>query len=102
MKLHLVLIAAAIIPGQSAIACQFDTDCQLGSQCFKQAGSLSGECIEGISPGNRNNREPGYSPLDFNDTYGNTCRFDTDCDPDSSCVKSSEVYGICKGNDSNL
>lgn len=98
MKLPLLVIAAAIFAGQSVIACQFDTDCQPGSQCLKASGSLYGACVGGISPGNRNDRAPVYSPLDLNDTYGDICQFNSDCGPGSSCVKSSGIYGTCLGN----
>lgn len=77
------------------LACQFSTDCQPGAKCVKKAGSLYGVCHGGISPGNRNDRAPGYAPLDTNRTYGNTCSFDTDCGPGSKCSKSGGIKGVC-------
>jgi hypothetical protein len=77
-----------------ALACGFDTDCQPGSKCIKNGG-LYGWCVGGISPGNNNDRQPTYDPLDINGTGGRTCSFDTDCGPGSSCVKGSGIYGTC-------
>lgn len=91
-----LISVAPFLLATSAFACQFDTDCQPGSQCLKASGSIYGACVGGISPGNSNDREPVYSPLDLNDTYGETCQFNTDCGPGSSCVKSSgSIYGTC-------
>jgi len=50
----------------------------------------------GIMPGNRHDREPVYDPLDINGSFGNTCQFNTDCGPGSTCAKSSgSIYGTC-------
>ena len=76
-------------------ACQFNTDCAPGSVCLKAAGALYGVCAGGISPGNRNDRQPVYSPTDPNRSYGDTCQFSTDCGPGSVCVKSGGLYGTC-------
>ena len=85
-----------LLAGDSAFACQFDTDCQPGSRCIKSAGQIYGICMGGISPGNRNDRQPVYDPLDLNRSFGNTCQFNTDCGPGSRCVKSSgSIYGTC-------
>lgn len=84
------------VVGSQAFACQFNTDCSPGSECIKSSGSLYGVCAGGISPGNSNDRQPVYSPLDINGTYGNTCSFNTDCGPGSKCVKGSgSIYGVC-------
>lgn len=94
--LFFALAALAIFIHQEvAIACQFDTDCNPGSKCLKASGSIYGACVGGISPGNSNDRVPVYSPIDPNRTYGNTCQFDTDCGPGSTCVKSGGIYGTC-------
>jgi len=99
MKLHIVtsmlvmLLATAF--SSNVIACSFDTDCQPGSVCLKASGSIYGVCVGGISPGNRNDQQPVYDPLDVNRTYGNTCSFDIDCGPGSVCVKGSGIYGTC-------
>lgn len=89
------LVSAALMFGSSAFSCQFTTDCQPGSQCLKQSGSLYGVCAGGISPGNSNDRVPVQAPLDLNKSYGNTCSFNTDCGPGSACVKSNSIYGVC-------
>lgn len=82
----------------NSMACSFDTDCQPGSRCAIKSGQIYGVCVGGISPGNSNDRQPVYSPTDVNRTYGNTCGFDTDCGPGSTCVKGSgSIYGTCMG-----
>ena len=91
-------LSILLVTAGSALACQFTTDCRPGSQCVKQRGQLYGVCMGGIAPGNTNDRRPVYSPLDPNRTYGNTCRFSTDCGPGSSCVKGSGIYGTCVRN----
>jgi hypothetical protein len=80
----------------SAFACQFDTDCEVGSKCVKKRNALYGVCLDGLSPGNSNDQEPVYDPLDPNETTGDTCQFDTDCGPGSVCVKGkNKIYGAC-------
>ena len=82
----------------NTIACGFDTDCAPGSKCLKRSGEIYGVCVGGTHPGNSNDRRPVYSPTDINRTYGNTCGFDTDCGPGSTCVKGSgSIYGTCMG-----
>jgi len=83
----------AITP--ATFACSFNTDCSAGSICLKASGSIYGACVGGLNPGNSNDRQPVYDPLDINGTYGNTCSFDTDCGPGSSCVKAGGIQGTC-------
>jgi len=91
----ILLVGFVIGMSQSSYACQFNTDCNPGSKCLKASGSLYGVCVGGISPGNNNDKQPVYDPLDINETYGNTCQFNTDCGPGSACVKSGGIYGTC-------
>lgn len=95
IKLLLVVLSAILFSFSQSDACQFNTDCQPGSKCDKGSGSIYGVCVGGISPGNSNDRVPVYSPMDLNNTYGNTCSFNTDCGPGSECVKSGGIYGTC-------
>lgn len=96
MMLLKALIATAFLLPTTVLACSFDTDCSPGSKCSKAPGSIYGVCIGGISPGNKNDRQPVYDPLDPNRTTGNTCSFDTDCGPGSKCVKSiGSIDGAC-------
>lgn len=96
MKLSsLLLIIATLIPAAS-FACSFDTDCSPGSKCVKGRGEIYGICAGGIFPGNKNDQQPVYAPLDVNRTYGNTCSFDTDCGPGSKCAKDhGAIHGVC-------
>lgn len=94
-----ISIAALIIlcSASPMLACQFDTDCTPGSICLKASFDIYGACVGGIAPGNSNDRQPVYSPMDLNKSYGDTCQFDTDCGPGSSCVKGNGIYGTCMG-----
>lgn len=94
MILKAAFFLASLVFSGSAFSCQFNTDCQVGSQCLKQSGSLYGVCAGGMSPGNSNDRVPVQAPIDINKTYGNTCSFNTDCGPGSTCMKSG-IYGVC-------
>jgi hypothetical protein len=92
----MLLLIVVWFPVNLAWSCAFDTDCQPGSRCVKAYGSIYGVCVGGISPGNRNDREPAHFPLDPNRTYGNACQFDTDCGPESACGKGmGSIYGTC-------
>jgi hypothetical protein len=85
-----------VAPPQNALACMFDTDCQVGSKCVKAAGSIYGICAGGMYPGNQNDQQPVYAPLDLNQTYGDSCSFDTDCGPGSKCWKpQGNISGVC-------
>jgi len=96
MKLMKALFAVAVFVPSISFACSFDTDCNPGSKCVKAKGQIYGVCLRGISPGNSNDRQPVYNPLDPNRTTGNTCSFNTDCGPGSKCVKGSgSIYGAC-------
>lgn len=96
---HRSLLAALIIAATSpfaAMACSFDTDCAVGSQCVKARGQIYGICKGGMQPGNRYDREPVVDSLDPNRTHGNTCSFDVDCGPGSSCEKDrGQIEGVC-------
>lgn len=78
-----------------AHACTFDTDCDIGSKCMKTDEAIHGACVGGLFPGNSNDSNPGYSVGDGQDSYGNTCSFDSDCGTGSSCVKNDGVFGAC-------
>jgi hypothetical protein len=88
----LTLIACAT----EAMACSFDVDCEVGSRCLKSSGSIYGVCAGGLWPGNSNDQEPVYDPLDLDETVGNTCSFDIDCGVSNKCMKSSgSIDGVC-------
>jgi hypothetical protein len=91
----LLAVSMIMLAPSSADACQFTVDCQPGSRCVKAPGALYGVCMGGLFPGNRNDQQPVYDPLDPNRTTGNTCSFDVDCGPGSRCVKGSGIEGVC-------
>ena len=96
MKTFITATLFACLFPVAAFACSFDTDCNPGSVCKKSQGSIYGVCYGGISPGNKNDRQPVKAPLDINGTYGNTCSFDTDCGPGSQCAKKDgSIQGVC-------
>ena len=62
IKAGILIVTLAVAAPGFNYACQFDTDCEPGSKCLKASGSIYGVCVGGISPGNRNDRQPVYSP----------------------------------------
>ena len=89
-------LMAIFLFSNTASACQFDTDCQPSNKCIKSSTSIYGVCTGGINPGNSNDQQPVYSPTDPNNTTGNTCQFDIDCGPGSTCLKGSgSIEGAC-------
>ncbi len=86
-----------------SFACFYDTECAIGSQCVKAEGSLYGVCKGGLYPGNKNDRQPVYAPLDMDKTYGNTCSYDTECGISNVCIKSeNSIYGVCMKKEHNM
>ena len=113
---NILSVAAFVLMASASHACQFDTDCGVGSTCEKSGYSLYGVCQGGLNPGNAYDDQPVFNPLDLNrgfmsddsdgdarngmdadGSYGDTCSFDVECGPGSQCVKSGySLYGVCK------
>lgn len=86
----------AILLAESASACQFDTDCGVGSKCVKSGANIYGWCVGGLNPGNANDKKPARDPLDITGKRGSTCTFDVDCGAGGQCVKGSgSIRGTC-------
>lgn len=97
-----LLFAAAILAATPALACGFNTDCNVGSKCVKRSGALYEVCVGGMFPGRpesqeeqqQKNRDPyRWSTSKRN---GEQCSFTTDCEVGSVCLKEAgRLYGVC-------
>ena len=94
MRLAVIVLATF---SNAAAACEFDTDCESGSQCLKSPGNIYGVCAGGIDPGNSSDQKPVYKPLDLNHFTEDTwCSFDLDCGINAKCVKGDgAIVGVC-------
>lgn len=96
MKGIIAAVALLLLVSMPTYACQFNTDCGVGSKCIKKSGKLEGICVGGMDPGNDSDRKPYRDPLDISGKVGNTCSFNTDCGVGNVCVKESgRLNGVC-------
>lgn len=101
IKLKAIFYGLTLIASLDAFACEYNTDCEIGSTCVKKQFELEGICMAGISPGNSNDRKP-YNPEPYvqpkfkSSTVGNTCSYNMDCAIGESCMKESgSLEGVC-------
>ena len=96
-RLVLLLLGAfALVWTFPAEACQFDSDCAIGSRCERGAGSLYGWCLGGMNPGNTYDRQPSVDRTDPSGKRGSTCRFDSECGPGQRCERGAGmILGVC-------
>lgn len=95
-KYSFFLFLALVLIPVFCWACSFDTDCEVGSKCIKQSGSLDGYCAGGMNPGNQNDSKPIRKDYNYNDKTGNTCNSNFDCNLNQKCMKGSgQIYGVC-------
>jgi len=95
MKFIKYLVFTALLFPVTVMACQFATDCEVGSKCIKSSGSMYGSCVGGLNPGNSNDDKPVTYQGDLTGKKGNTCSFDLDCGIGGQCVKGGGIEGTC-------
>ena len=92
MKKQILLWGAILMMSYSyhAMACQFNSDCEIGSKCIKNGG-IYGYCMGGMYPGNSYDEQPATN---LRGGGGHTCSFDLDCEIGYTCLKSG-LNGVC-------
>ncbi len=91
-----IVLAALWFGGSYAIACEFDSDCELGSRCARQPGSMSGSCAGGTLPAGPHQR--GADPFDRGTHAASACSSDAECGFGGQCRKEDQKpIGTCVG-----
>jgi len=92
---YLILVIGLLL-GQKAMACNFDTDCQIGFECVKTGYDLKGVCVGNrYTPDPPRDRAP-YKPKWILDKKGESCSYDIECGISRKCLKDGfSLYGVC-------
>lgn len=97
-KVCAALAAFIAFTAGPAMACSFNTDCNVGSTCMKQRSSMEGVCVGGMSPGRPDDSRQSRAPTAWQNqqSHGGQCSFSTDCGAGSMCLKEAgRIYGVC-------
>ena len=80
----------------SVLACNLDTDCDIGNKCIRQPAEQYGVCAGGLDVGNDRNRGPDKPRLDVDGVEPKSCSTNQDCGVSGVCYQEpGSVGGVC-------